>query len=76
MIRARVGGANGVAECRPMPCSMVSPPEGQGGPAEKKYHSESGLNQRDRVRGEFVRVYTHRKPVKFFYWRGFGLLRV
>ena len=24
-MHARVGGANGVAECRPMPCMMVSP---------------------------------------------------
>ena len=27
-MRVRVGGANGVAECRPMPCSMVSPSGG------------------------------------------------
>ena len=27
-MRARVGGANGVAECRPMPCTMVSPSGG------------------------------------------------
>ena len=43
----------------------------QGGPPEKKCHLESGLNQRDRATAGFVRVYTHRKPGKIFYWRGF-----
>jgi hypothetical protein len=32
---------------------------------------ESGLNQRDRATGGFGGVNTHRKPGKFFYWRGF-----
>ena len=41
------------------------------GPPEKKSHLESGLNQRDRATGGFVVVYTHRKPGKIFYWRGF-----
>ena len=41
---------------------------------KKKYHLESGLNQRDRATAGFVRVYTHRKPGKIFYWRGFALL--
>ena len=36
----------------------------QDGPPEKKYHLESGLNQRDRATGGFVGVYTHRKPGK------------
>ena len=39
---------------------------------KKKSHLESGLNQRGRATGGFVRVYTHRKPGKIFYWRGFG----
>ena len=38
---------------------------------KKKFHFESGLNQRDRATGGFVGVYTHRKPGKIFYWRGF-----
>ena len=40
---------------------------------KKKYHLESGLNQRDRATGGFVGVYTDRKPGKVFYWRGFDL---
>ena len=40
---------------------------------KKKCHLESGLNQQDRATAGFVRVYTHRKPGKIFYWRGFFL---
>ena len=36
----------------------------QGGPPEKKYHSESGLNQRDRATCGFVQCQTNRKPGK------------
>ena len=39
---------------------------------KKKSHLESGLNQRDRATGGFCRNYTHRKPIKVFYCRGFG----
>ena len=45
----------------------------QDGPPEKKYHLESGLNQRDRATGGFSGVYTHRKPGKIFDGRGFRL---
>ena len=38
---------------------------------KKKYHLESGLNQRDRATGGFVGLYTHRKPGKIFDGRGF-----
>ena len=37
----------------------------QGG-REAGYHLKSGLSQRDRSTGGFVRVYTQRKPGKFF----------
>ena len=38
---------------------------------KKKFHLESGLNQRDRATGGFCGNYTHRKPGKVFYCRGF-----
>ena len=41
-------------------------------PKKKKYHLESGLNQRDRATAGFVRVHTHRKPGKKIHWRGFA----
>ena len=50
----------------------VSKTARKGWPPEKKCHSESGLNQRDRATGGFVGVCTHRKPGRTFYWRGFG----
>ena len=37
----------------------------------KKPHLESGLNKRDRATGGFSGVYTHRKPGKKIYCRGF-----
>ena len=41
---------------------------------KKKSHSEPGLNKRDRATGGFSEVYTHQKPGKKFYCRGFSII--
>ena len=46
---------------------------------EKKWHLESGLNQRDRAMAGLIRVRSHRKPSKVFYQvlycRGFAIAK-
>ena len=38
----------------------------------KTFHSESGLNQRDRATAGFSREHSHGKPSKIFFCRGFA----
>ena len=40
---------------------------------KKKRHLESGLNQRGQATAGFIRVRSHRKRSKIFYWRGFAV---